>query len=372
MNFDGISLDDNSAALKIFLANTRVFKNFNFSVVKFGATNSLFKHYGETVEELLFRICILRKKKLFSILKYLPNLRSLSIEECSDLFRTWKLTDAFINSKVMNMKFEKLNSFSLARTKYLIPPIFDRLIQMMPNLEYLNLSNCFITMDAPSRSDILNHLLTYIRNNQNKLKALQLNGTPIDDLFWLKLSEMIMLKLEALTLTYCGKISPQTGGILSLLRMQSSIEHLDLTDSLGLTDQCLIVICKNMPQLKTLKIRKCWMITDYGACEIIKLRKLKVLDISNCERITDTSLLQGFAMKVNENISELYISLLTNITEKSIFRLADNFRNLSVLDVSGSSNCITDISAQKIFESLIYLRSLNLDCCGKVRTLCSF
>lgn len=57
---------------------------------------------------------------------------------------------------------------------------------------------------------------------------------------------------------------------------------------------------------------------------------------------------------------------LHTLTEHPTLRIAERFHLLTVLDMNGSSNCMSDYCLQQISRHLINLQHLNLDGCGKI------
>lgn len=94
----------------------------------------------------------------------------------------------------------------------------------------------------------------------------------------------------------------------------------------------------------------------------------QVLDISSCDRVTDLGLLEGLIPhgKKFNCLRELYLGLLPYMSILSVYKLSQHFDELKVLDLSGSSNSITDEALQMIFRYQTKLTYLNLDCCGKI------
>jgi len=90
-----------------------------------------------------------------------------------------------------------------------------------------------------------------------------------------------------------------------------------------------------------------------------------VLDISECEAITSSGIIDGIASKRNEVLKELYISAL-NINERAVVQVAENIPNLRVLDLSFCINHVDDVCLQMIMKQLTQLRELNLDFCERI------
>lgn len=96
-----------------------------------------------------------------------------------------------------------------------------------------------------------------------------------------------------------------------------------------------------------------------------------MLNISSCDRVTDRGLIEGLLPKgkVIYKVRELHLAVLPYISEDSVYKLSQKLKEVTVLDLSGSSNSITDETLRSIFEFQTKLKYLNLDCCGKITDL---
>lgn len=225
-------------------------------------------------------------------------------------------------------------------------------------------------MKARDRAELLDAIIDFISRRSQQIKKLNLLNTQTDDLFLEKLSVNDTLSLDELRLSFNGVISMipnKKCGVMDLFKRQKGLKVLDLTDSKALSNNCLMEICKNMDNLEVLILKRCWLINDVGLGEIKKLQKLEVLDVTSCDRCTDLGLLEGLtARKNNYHMKELYLGLLPYMSILAVYRLSQQYDKLSVLDLSGSSNSVTDEALQMIFRYQLKLKHLNLDCCAKI------
>ncbi|CAO1355698.1 unnamed protein product [Diamesa serratosioi] len=372
LNFTKTTFADHEYPAKNFLQSFRQFRSISFSDVEFGECQKFWIKLGADVENLSLTICDITERKLTLIIRQVKNLKSLKIENCRELFMSGRLFDDAMPP------LESVTTLSLAQNRYLSDSLFNRIIKVIPNLESLDLSGCHISFhkglykkfypaskeDEPSESVLTFHFLNkFIEREFAKIKELNFNSTLIDGNTLIMLSEVKNLKLDALHLRSCDQLT--NDGIISLINVQTNLQHLDFTYSVRLTDQSLIQICKVLKNLKVLKLRRCRALTDLGVKNLIDLPHLQVLDISECESITSAGLLQGIASKNNPHIQELYVSAL-NICEKTIVKITENFLNLRVLDLSFCFNHLNDLGVQMIFKNLVFLRELNLDLCDKI------
>ncbi|XP_055591235.1 F-box/LRR-repeat protein 7-like [Uranotaenia lowii] len=364
IHFQEIEFEDNCDPLRSLLTAFRYFGVVKLTKITFRGRSDFWAEFGESIEELIIDNCVIWKQKLLAILRYTFRLKKLIIQNCPDLFKTWKrienLTVTFTPS------FPKLRHISLASNNLLDEHHFDYLVQMAPNLDSLDVSNCFKGIEAATRFKMLGRILKYVTDHRHAMKHLFLGDTPVDNLFLRQLADIQGLELKSLSLLVCDRIPNFDAGVIDLFQLQNQITYLDLSRSLALHDSALIQISKSMPLLETLILHRCWMITDYGILSVKQLNKLKHIDLTNCERITDIGIIGGLLTHNRQRLSKLYMGLLTNIGEVVFTKISFEFTDLTVLDLGGCSNCINDRSIQYIFYHMSGLKELNVDCCAKL------
>lgn len=360
--------EDTCYPMNRFLNCSRNFPNIKFSIVKFTPKNDAFwELYGDMVEELTFNSCLINKPEFLHILRMVPNLRKLSITRCDDLYKTWSVVKKV---NLVKLKLADLKALEIYETALMTKGIFNFMISSMPHLTALTLENCFGNMRPRDKAELLDAIIEFISRRSQQLKKLNLLNTQTDDLFLEKLSDIDTLSLDELRLSFNGVISLLSNkkcGVLDLFKRQKNLKILDLMDSKNLSNNCLMEICKSMANLEVLILKRCWLINDVGLGEIKKLQKLEVLDITSCDRCTDLGLLEGLTTRKNNfHMKELYLGLLPYMSILAVYRLSQQYDELSVLDLSGSSNSVTDEALQMIFRYQLKLTHLNLDCCAKI------
>lgn len=367
LHFQIFKYSDTAYPMNRFLNCSRCFTNIKFSIVKFAPRNdSFWMDYGDTVEELTFNSCLINKSEFLHIIRLCPFLTSLSIFRCDDLYKTWSVVKKL--SQVRS-KFPQMKTLSIQETSLMTKAIFNFMLTSAPNLTSITVSNCFGNTKPRDRALILDSLIEYVASRAEQVKVLNLVNTPTDELFLQKLADISKLKLRELRFTFNGVVATiGKSGVVTLLRNQTDLKILDVTESKGLSNFCLMEICKYMTSLKKLILNKCWLINDAGLKEVGRLQHLEVLDVSCCDRITDLGLLEGLIPRREKQmkLKELYLGLLPYMSILAIYRLAQQYDELEVLDLSGSSNSITDEALQMIFRYQMKLKYLNLDCCAKI------
>lgn len=352
-----------------FLNCSRKFPNIKFSIVKFTPKNDAFwELYGDMLEELTLNSCLINKPEFLRIMRLCPNLRKLSITRCDDLYRTWSVVK---KANLVRLRFSEMKTLEIHETSLMTKQIFNFMVFSMPHLTSITLENCFGNMKACDRTQLLDAIIEFIRRQSLQIKKLNLLNTQTDEIFLEKLSDIETLTLDELRLSFNGTISTLPNkkcGILELLRRQKYLSVLDLMDSKGLSNLCLMEICKHIKDLKVLILKRCWLINDVGLREVGRLLKLEVLDVTSCDRVTDLGILEGLILKGKNifGLKELYLGLLPYMSIAAVYKLSQQYDELQVLDLSGSSNSITDETLQMIFRYQLKLKHLNLDCCAKI------
>ncbi|KAL9702337.1 hypothetical protein quinque_005855 [Culex quinquefasciatus] len=393
--FSNINFCDNEPPIKNFIQAFRIFPRIELSSVTFYGNSDFWPDFGEFVLELSFRNCLIRDTELAWALQHVPNLRKLRIESCDELFRMWQFDKQF-HCCQSNFVLEKLLDVSVANNDFMDEKHFNWIMTIAPNMAHLDISNCFKMVTAVRRVAMVEHIMRFINNRRFQLETLKFSGTlSIDDICLSTLAMLDGLCLESLSLTFCDKIPPaiidllrrqpelkitpalqfkvgkvkktiQTPGFISFLTSQPNLVHLDLSSSLGVTDEVMELITTTLTKLKTLKLRRCILITDEGIMEIVKLERLEVLDLSNCERISDRAMFNGVIGRRMKNLQELYLCELPSLSDYSLIQVTLNFDKIQILDLSSSPNAATDATLQYINFYLLHLRKLILYCCTKV------
>lgn len=272
---------------------------------------------------------------------------------------------------------KNVERLALINNRYLSDALFQRFVSLMPKLHSINVSGCHISFHKglyrkfypdrqkeASESVLTFHYISqFIQCEAAQLKSMDFSGTLIDGAALQALAAMEQLHLEVLEMRSCDQLT--NTGIISLVQVQTGLQHLDLTASVRLTDLGLIEICRCLPELKVLKLRRCRALTDVGVREIKNLRKLRELDISECEAITSAGIIDGIASERNSRMLKLSLSAL-NICALAVVRVAESFPELRKLDLSFCKNGVTSLGVQWICRYLVLLRELNLDYCEKV------
>ncbi|XP_058459431.1 F-box and leucine-rich repeat protein 13-like isoform X1 [Malaya genurostris] len=365
-HFDRVEFGDQEGPFKYFSKGFRHYPRLTFTQVNFNKHSEFWTNRGLWITELTLRSCIIKKKKFISIMKNLLNLRRLELMQCDELFKSWPLEHNWQEPMFPFFLF-CLRHISLSGCDYFNEYHFERFVTMAPNLRSIDVSNCFINLYLSKRITMLDRVMKLINKNRYLLNSLNIADTPcVDDFTWHCLSEIDDLSLSHLTVSYCDRVPLKDPGIIRFLGQQTKLTHLNLASSTGLNDECLQIIITNCPLLHTLNIRRCWLISDEGVLDMHALQHLRVLDISSCERISDYGIMTGIVGKRPRELHELYLNILNNLTDSTLYYMAVTFRNIQILDLDSTANCVTDASIQYIACFLHNLKQLNVTACSKL------
>lgn len=381
INFSKLNCCDQILPCSLFLNSFRQFSNIYLDDMDFGQDLSFWESIATNVNEITYNSCSIREKKFNEILKLLENVQTLKVEGCRELFMSGRLLDMDSESPEDRKRILKscsnITTLAITDTRYLSDVVFNRIVNMTPDLTSLELTGCHISFhrglykkfypnSVNTASDCVftfRYIRAFIVKQAPKLKSLNFSSSLIDGDALTELSEIDDLKLENLILKSCEQLT--NAGIINLVRKKSSLVELDLSFSVRLSDEVVIEICNCLPNLKILRLKRCRALTDQGIKNICNLVELEILDISECVNITGDGIIKGVATKLNKKMKEIHFSAL-NICEKAVIKIAENFPNLLILDLSYCFNGVTELAVQMISKYLIKLRELYLDRCDKI------
>jgi hypothetical protein len=322
--------------------------------------------YGHNLHEIAFMSGLLRKDEFIGVLRHTRNLRTVRIEANGNMFKNWEIHRCGYEP-LRRLNMQHVRHFGLARNCFLAPDILEYLLMTAPHVTAIDLSNCLGIMNPPERNKLLDQLLAYLRQHAPRIKSLNFANTATDDLFLDSLGRIEGLKLRELHLTFTGSTKNSDFGIPVLIAAQDELEKFDLTASPCANDLIVRLICGCMHNMRVLLLKKCHNLTDLGVRDLSKLQRLRSLEISDCDYVTDAGVLEGVLQGANKReMRELRLSVMTNLTEAVVVRMSYYYEQLRVLDLGGVSNAVTDSSMQMVLRHMKLLRFLNVESCCKL------
>ncbi|CAK9802363.1 Leucine-rich repeat-containing protein 29 [Anthophora quadrimaculata] len=305
--------DNLNQVINVLQQSIRPFYHFVFREVELKRNMPIWDQYGPCMKSLVLLCCDCSEKTLVEVFKCCKSLKVLRINACRECLMSGRLLEDENDKKELSETFKNLQGLSLGYNRYLSDALFNRLVSICPNLESLSLMGCQISfhcglytkfypqnMILPEASNSVFTFLNtlhYLKQQAHKLKHLNFGYTFINGTALTTLSALEDLKLESLMLQGCYPLT--TEGIKGLTQHQIYLKVLDVSFCVRITDTSLLHICQNLTKLESLRIRRCRAITDIGVRYIRSLKNLKELDISEDEQLTGDCITRGLCTECN-------------------------------------------------------------------------
>jgi len=257
-----------------------------------------------------------------------------------------------------------------------LPP----LLAAMPDLRSLSLSNCSQLSDK----DIVETLpyleearrlclvgtgvcdLTTgaLARSCPKLHTLQLGSTELTDSgLWALAGDTGLTSLNELSLAHCQGISDK--GIMALAGL-AELASLDVSVCRRVSLPALVLVCGSLKRLVALRIPLCAQITDRGIRRLAKTKPmLQQLELFSCNELTSVGV--DSLSRSCPGLQSLCLARCINLNEECVMRLAMRCQHLTWLSLSHCSR-VTDDCLELIVENLRNLKTLCVSGCHQVTT----
>lgn len=252
----------------------------------------------------------------------------------------------------------------------------EMLIHQLPNLTYLDLSDCQ-KIDDSCLLLISSHLKALTSLNISLCKSPSSKGiealsalkeltsldmsacTGVEDASLQKIAPYLT-KLTHLKIAH-GLEKVQTDGIKALAAL-TNLTHLDASGCGGVDDESLQLLASYLPNLTHLTIKSCGGFEPLSAAAIQNFTSLTYLDAHKCQMMNDSNL--RTIISHLPNLTYLRISNCPHISSNGIKAIKD-LRSLTHLDMSFCE--VDDASLQEIVPHLSNLTHLKVNECEKIR-----
>ena len=169
--------------------------------------------------------------------------------------------------------------------------------------------------------------------------------------------------LQTLNLRVCVNITDTS--LLAVARGCLNLQSLDLGGCGNITDASVSKVARQCSYLQTLNLGGCVNISDASVLEIARgCLNLQSLNLTYCKNITDTSLLE--VGRQCSNLQSLNLADCSNISDASVLEIARGCLNLQSLNLSCFRSNITDASVLEVGRRCSNLQSLNLRGCSNI------
>jgi len=207
-----------------------------------------------------------------------------------DLSNCRKITDVGILSVLDSC--ESLQSLELSYCKNLTAKMLDH--PMWPRIHKLNLQRCTAIGDAGFKqwhTQVTSKLSSTDgeTDSASPLKF-QMSELNLSDCSFLTDAAILNISvtcsnLQIIALSFCCGLS--AAAISSLAENCQELKSLDVSFcGSAATDESIEVISTKLNQLERLSVRGCVQVTDAGIAHLLKIRSLKVLNISQCRGVS--------------------------------------------------------------------------------------
>ncbi|XP_029849793.2 dynein regulatory complex subunit 6 [Ixodes scapularis] len=232
--------------------------------------------------------------------------------------------------------------------------------QKVPGLTCLNLDQ---------NMEMGDHCLAAICSNLPMLQELRLSR-------WTKLTDGAarqlahLRKLRCLDLSFCPNVSPDALVQALCSDSRPTMRELNLS-CCRVSDSLMTALADTMAHLTALDVSSSGL-TDEGARAIHRLRRLRVLNMSSCDKITDGALCELAPAQADvcsslahlTQLKELKLAGCVQLTDRGILN-AIAFRELQCLDLKMCHN-LTDLGMEHIALSNPSLQELTLHGCTQL------
>lgn len=303
------------------------------------------------------------RNNLDAITRVFRTLQSLDIGGC--YYTTDEnLTKAFQAPQQMS----ELKELSVAFCEPITDSSLATALEKCPNLESLNLQGC-------TNLRLADPLVKRSLRKCTRLKALNLQGCKqvgartLADLFATEEGEGETnqgegewpISLRELSLKDCDSVCDTC--LQHLCPYLTSLETLDLSFCISVSDRSLMAVADNLHLLQHLYLRA----VDHICCDGIrhvasKCTKLKSLDLGFCEKIFDDCLEVISESPLTNSLEVLDVSC-AKITDEGILALSQSLQRLKHLKI-GQCDSLTDASLLHISGFLSKLVTIDVYGCG--------
>ncbi|XP_044516525.1 leucine-rich repeat-containing protein 29 [Gracilinanus agilis] len=211
------------------------------------------------------------------------------------------------------------------------------------------------------------NLLNFLKERAGRLLALDLSGTALNPAALQALGQVVGLRLQELTLRSCRDISNEA--VAALCRQQRGLTSLDLSGCSELADGALLAVSRGLQGLRHLRMEKLQRLTDAGFLALHRLQELRSLDIAECCLVNGKELVKAleFPKGPLPHLASLRLAYCSLLKDASVVSLAQGplRSSLKLLDLS-SCVSLTDSSLLAISANLPLLAVLRLAWCKDI------
>lgn len=388
------TLNDQHDAITTLKNALRCYSSIRLEYVDFDDIHPDFwRHNADSMHSVCIEHSDIKERSLKHMLLGLRRVKHLTLTGCGDLFLCGIFIDVpAAEAAAIRQACEHIEHLGLCESQYVSDAQFGRLAALMPRLRSLDFTRSTIsthmglyhkfyprgdededvdvaaagrTSAAASESVFtFQYIGRYLKSSAAaNIRHLNFLNSGISNKDLAAVCIASRLPLETLQLAE-NRMLKETD-LMEAFRHQTQMRDLDISRMEHISDRVLATIASWMPELRVLRMHFSLKITDDGVRQLAQLRKLRVLDISECALLTGQALMAGIAAERNEHLEELNIAQL-NLCQQSIMQTVEMMPELRLLDVHDCETGVTDLTVQWICRFARKLRVLQLAHCKQI------
>ncbi|MFT7810500.1 F-box/LRR-repeat protein 2-like isoform X1 [Arapaima gigas] len=334
------------------------------------------QHLGSSLKGLSLPGSSMTESSLLGLLPHLTALRRLDLSGLDSLF----MSGAFLSREELRQQvraaLSHLEELDLSDIRYLSDLTFNRLTGCTPHLRHLSLAGCHIAFEfdpyrgcpvGPDSSALLSlrNLHRLLQQQFDTMQSLDLSRTSITPESLKSLAKVKGLRLRELHLRGCKELSDQA--LNTLCRYQPALRSLDISGCTELTDTAVLAVASGLRDLQHLYLSRDCRVTDKGLSELIMMKDLQTLDLSECIHISGAELAKTLTSpQAKAPLVSLNFRSCSYMKDLAVFSLAQMLSSsLRELDLT-SCPYLTDLSVCAIATYLPALVVLRLGWCKEI------
>ncbi|XP_059154244.1 F-box and leucine-rich repeat protein 13-like [Physella acuta] len=312
------------------------------------------------------------EENLVSLLSKCSSLIVLDLSRCDHLFLSGRLLAGELDRNALKKSLINVRELKLECLRHMTDVTFLRLVSVLPNIQKISLASTQIIFGStnynfdPSSPVMLQFstILKFVYERSKRIKAIDLGYTNIPNNALDTLAKIDGLVLDEISLKSCQEISDK--GLVMFVSKQQSLKILNISDckEIGKSKSFFSYLAKCLPQLHTLKLRKC---PKLGECDIESLgdfKSLSNLDLGEAINLHDKDLIKGLCSK-GPRLSSLFMPFCPDIHDEFVIQLCNSNYALIHLDLSSCLK-LTDSAVHAITRTLTMLQTLRLPYCREI------
>lgn len=318
------------------------------------------KSWANLIVELIwFRPSLMYKKNLEELAKIMRLDRSETFWDYRQYIRRLNLSfifehidDEFLSLFNGSTNLERLTLVNCTKLTY------QPIVNILQNCEKLQ------SIDMTGVRDIRNEIFLALAKNCPRLQGLYAPSCPqiTNEVLFEVVNSCPMLK--RVKLSDCENLSDES--MIEISTKCKSLIEVDVQNCPNLTDFGLQKLFQDLDQLREFRISQNQNVSDNllgPLSDGIVFDRLRILDFTNCQRITDRTVEK--VVQSAPRLRNMVLSKCSNITDTSLRYLSSLGKSLHYIHL-GHCNSITDYGVITLLKNCHRLQYIDLACCTQL------